>query len=528
MEQHLQAPQRTAGRPVVGGSVRIGIGADPESLLPYASSLATSTDMQGFLFLQLAEVSSNLSGFEPRLAAEWEWSADHLGLEVRLRSGLRWSDGADLTADDICFSFEVARDARVGWQGGAWKAHIETCERLDAERVRFVFATVYPDQFMDANAGFIVPAHRLRHVAREQWARASDARQPVGCGPFRLAAWEPSVRLVFERNPYYLGARRPYLEQVELVVIADPLERVQALRDGRIDFLPQVPETAAADLRTAAAAGTSDVVVHSVRGRQYDFVCYNPHHPALAERDVRRALALAVDRDAIIRTFCSGFAEIFESPMVPILWAYDADAPLTPYDPRLGRELLDACGFRTGPDGVRSRDGVRLEFELATNADSARRTGAAEALVAYWRVVGVQAHLRLEERGALLARLDARQYEAALSGWRARLKPDLEPMWGTSSVGGKTNRVDYSNPEVDRLNAEALRCPDVGQARSLFARAQRLVAADHPYTWLYYLHDVAATRNCLHGAVIDARSVFHEPQDWWMTPARLTPSTRRD
>ena len=93
-------------------------------------------------------------------------------------------------------------------------------------------------------------------------------------------------------------------------------------------------------------------------------------------------------------------------------------------------------------------------------------------------------------------------------------------MWGSTSVGGKTNRVDYCNPEVDRLNAAALRTPDLEEARQLFHAAQRLVALDYPYTWLYYLHDVVGVRSRLHGAVFDARGVFINPQDWWVEPAR--------
>jgi peptide/nickel transport system substrate-binding protein len=414
----------------------------------------------------------------------------------------------------------VARDARIAWNGAAWKSRIESCTVLDALTVRFRFTEVYPDQFMDANAGFIVPRHVMEAIPRDRWSSFAAATTSliVGSGPFRPAVYEPGKHVVLERNPYYHERGRPLLERVEFVVLPDSAERVRALEEGAIDVLAQVPEQHAARLRAAHAAGTSDVRILSVRGRQYDFVCYNPRHAALAHRDVRRALTLAVDRQAIIRTMCSGFAELFESPIVPIVWAYDAARPITAYDPRAAREVLEICGWMLDEDGVRARDGVRLEVELATNVESVRRAGTARLLADYWAVVGVRARVRLCDRGEMLQLLDTHQYDAAISGWRARLKPDLEPMWGCSSVGSKNNRVDYCNPDVDRLNAAALRTPEVDEAKRLFAAAQRLVAEDHPYTWLYYLHDVAGVRERVFDAVMDARGVFLNPQDWWVVP----------
>lgn len=507
-------------RPVAGGSARVALEADPGSLLPYATANAVATDVQGFLHHQLAELGPDLATYEPRLAAGWSWSDDHRTLEVRLRPGLRWSDGAPLTGEDVRFSFDVARDPRVGWVGAAWKSRIESCEVADARTVRYRFGAVYPDQLMDANAGFVVPAHRLCHVPRERWSEALDGRVPVGCGPFRLALWEPGRRVVLERNPHYHEPGRPRLDRVVFALLPDPEERVRALREGRVDVLPQIPERDAAALREAYASGAGDVRVVSVRGRQYDFVCYQPEaHPALADREVRRALTLAIDRATLVRSVCSGFAELFESPIVPILWAYDASAPLTPYDPQAARALLEERGWPVGPDGVRRRaDGLALEFELATHAESARRVAAAQLVAEYWRMVGVRARLRLEDRAALLARLDARRYQAALTGWRARLKADLSPLWGRASVGSKANRVGYCNPEVDALNDTALGTPDLEAARALFARAQRLVAADYPYTWLYYLHDVVGMRERLHGARPDARGALLDPQEWWVVP----------
>lgn len=515
MKNTLRTEERAAARRLANRTAIVALDSDPGALLPYLTTSAASTDVQGFLYQQLAELSPDLATYEPRLARRWEWLDDHRVLEVSLRSGLRWSDGAPLTSADVQFTFQIARDPRLGWGGATYKSRIRECRIVDAHTVRFHFTESYPDQFLDANAGFIVPKHRLAHRPPERWGESEDARRPVGCGAFTVGRWE-RARLDLVRNPHYFEAPLPRLDSVRLEVVPDPEERVRALCRGSVDLLPQVPERHAARLRDAARDGVSNVQIHSIRGRQYDFVCYNPRHPALGRRAVRRALTLAADRATIIHTLCSGFAEPFESPIVPILWAYDTAAPLTPYDPCEARRVLERDGWQEPchGEGVRMRQGVRLEFELVTNAESERRTGAARLLADSWRAIGARVHVCEEARAAVLERLDARRFEAALSGWRARLKPDLEPMWGCSSVGGKTNRVDYCNPEVDELNAEALRTHDLAEAQRLFQTAQRLVAADHPYTWLYYLHDVVGWSWRLCGATFDARGVFLNPQEW--------------
>lgn len=520
MKRTQSSPSVRPSSAVAGGCARIGIEADPGCLLPYVSASAGSTDVQGFLFQQLAELEPDLASFAPRLAADWRWEDDHRALVMRLRPELQWSDGAPLDAEDVRFSFEAARDPGLAWLGAAWKSHIDRCDVVDARTVRFRFDEVYPDQFMDANTGFIVPRHVLERVPADRWREeAAQGTLPiVGSGPFRLVEWIPEQRVVLERNPWCKEPGRPLLERVEFVILPDSAARVHALESGAIDLLAQVPEQDAARLRDAWEDGASDVRIQSVRGRQYDFACYNPKHPALGSREVRRALTLAIDRQAIIATFCSGFAELFESPIVPIVWAYDETRAMTPYDSRAAREALERSGWRIGADGVREKDGVRLEFELATNDESARRAGTARVLAEYWKVIGARATVRLCGRGEMLDLLDSHRYEAAISGWRARLKPDLEPMWGSSSVGSKNNRVDYANPDVDRLNAAALRTPDLEEARRLFAAAQRLVAEDHPYTWLYYLHDVVGVRERLCGALIDARGALLNPHEWWIAP----------
>ncbi|MFQ5599132.1 MAG: ABC transporter substrate-binding protein [Candidatus Krumholzibacteriia bacterium] len=495
----------------------IAIEAAPGALVPYATVSAQSSDVQTFLYMQLADIAADLQTYVPRLAEGWSWGDDHRTLEVQLRPGLRWEDGEPLTSRDVHFTFELTRDPRVGWIGIASKSRIRECEVIDPLTVRFHFTETYPDQFMDANVGFIVPYHHLHDVPRERWSEEAPERGPVGCGPFRLeSAGEGHITLA--RNPLFHEPGRPYLERVRFEVIPDPAERLSALREGRVDLLPQVPERDAAALRQAHEAGLTAVGVQSIRGRMYDFVCYNPRHPALADREVRRALTLATDRRAIIRMFCSGFAEPLESPIVPVVWAFDADLPITPYDPRSARALLERQGWHARCDQVREKDGVKLEISLLTNSDNARRVGVAQVLAEYWNSVGVGVEVQLLGRREVLQRLDRFEYEAAISGWRARLSPDLEPMWGCSSVGSKLNRVHYCNPEVDRLNRAALRTHDREEARGLLHRAQRLIAQDHPYTWLYYLHDVVGVRERLQGALFDARAVFINPHEWWATP----------
>jgi len=520
-ERREPLPPGEAGSPARGGTVVVALPQEPESLLPYATHSAVAADVQSFLFRMLATTNADFGTFSPSVARDWEWSADHRELVMHLRPDVVWSDGVPLTAADVAFTHDVARDSLVGWPTRSWKRHVIACDVIDPHTVRFRFDAVFYDQFRFAKEGWLLPEHVLGGVPRSELGRHAFARVPVGCGPFVLESWEPGQRLVLVRNERYFDSPRPWLDRVVFEIVPEASTRVERLRAGSIDLCALEPRQAL-ELQRAAAEGGTAVRVQAVRGRSYDFIAYNPAEPLFSSRAVREALTRAIDRRQIIEALCFGFAEIFEGPFPPMLWAHDPALPVTPYDPQGARRLLAAEGWRdTDGDGWLEREGRKFEFTVTTNSDNALRMQAAVPVQAYWKAIGVQAHVQGLEMQTALKRRAERRYQAYFGGWNAGLSPSgtVENLWSCTSRGSKGNCTDYCNPAVDSLNALVAASAAPESAAALTHRIQALIVADHPYTWMYYEHTLVGIGPRLQGIAVDPRGAFVNMEDWYVPAA---------
>jgi peptide/nickel transport system substrate-binding protein len=497
-----------------GGTVRIAVGAEPKNLIPFGSASTDASVISGCIFHMVADTDSDLVHFTPVLARRWEWSADSLELVLHLRDDVVWSDGVALTADDVVFTHEVASDSLVNWRSRNWKNDIASCSAEGPHTVRFRFRRRFPEQFRYAKEGFVLPRHVYGTVDRGRWEEGARARTPVGCGPFVLERWEPGQRLVLARNERYFDRERPRLDRIVFEVVPDASTRLAQLRAGGIDFLEDVPPREAAAWRDAGG----EIRVRSCPGRAYDYIAYNRRDPLFASRAVREALTRAIDRDAIIEGLCYGFAEAFESPFVPIVWAYDRSRPVTPFDPDGARHLLAQEGWvdRDG-DGWLDRDGRKFEFTLLVS-DTELRRAAAVPVQADWKAIGIKANVDIRTREAVKGLRDEHRYQATFGGWSASVTPNLRNVWGCDARPDM-NFVGFCDRAVDSLNQAALLLPPE-RAGPLFHAAQRRIAADFPYTWMYYQHTVVGMRARLRGVRIDARGAWVNVEDWWVSDGR--------
>lgn len=506
------------GAPQRGGTVVVALGSEPQALMPYGAPLSQNTNVMSLIFMALAATDTTLVDFTPSLARSWTWSPDSLHLTMFLRDDVRWTDGEPVTAEDVRFSWEIARDPGVAWSTRSWKEPVRDCVIVDRFTVRYDFDEIFPDQFRFAKEGFVIPRHLLQDVPRERWNDAAFGRNPIGCGPFRLERWEPQQRIVLARNDDYCDEGKPYLDRIVFEIVPDDASRVAQLRAGRLDLVEDMALRDAAALRQEEAGGSPWRIL-SCRGRFYDYIGYNRRDPLFASRRVREALTRAIDRRTIIERHCYGFAEPIESPFVPIQWAYDPSRPITPYDVDGARRLLEAEGWRDRDgDGWLDRDGTRFEFSVIVANDNQQRVDALLAVQNDWRKIGVKAEVQTLERQAARDLREQKRFQACLAGWQVGLTSNLRNIWGCDRIEEGLNYVSFCDPRVDSLNARAIRLP-VDRARPLFREAQRLVAEDYPYTWMYYAHQVVALNRRVQGAIIDLRGAYNNPEAWWVTDA---------
>ncbi len=484
---------RTAGGAEVvrGGTASFGVPAAATTVLPPLAAAALDFDLGSLSFAGLnyaVWADGRLEypqGHPLALARSWTYGADGERLTYRIDPERVWSDGTPVTATDVVFTFDLLADESLNLPLSGTTAHIDSVAADDDRTVTFFFDHAYPGALFDTGVG-ILPAHIYGGLDRAEMhgIPGFDAAPPgtplVGSGPFLLETWQPGERAVFVRNP--VGTVSPVLDRLEIRVLPDETVRIAALRNGEIDVAQLNSHRPIARLRAEGYR------IERVPQRGYDFIAWNPAgHPAFADRRVREALSVAIDREALIDGLdMRGFAEPAWGPYGSLFPRLATPSPHDPpFDPAGARALLDGAGWADGDgDGIRERGADRLSFTLETAAGNERRESAAQILQSQFAAVGAEARIRTEEFSSLLGRAMGGDYEAALLGWQVGLDPDISPFFGDPA--SPLNVVGFDDPGVQALLDSALAQPRPEDAERYWRDAGRRIAAGYPYAFLWF------------------------------------------
>jgi peptide/nickel transport system substrate-binding protein len=412
----------------------------------------------------------------------------------------------------VRFTLAVQKDPRVGWTDMELKDFIRDVEVVDPLTVRFVFSRAYPYQLMDANDGHIVPAHSFGKVPLERWRTAEFESGLVTGGPFRLAGHSPQQTIILERDPRYWGAPQPYLDRLVFRILPEIGNQLGQLLAGEVQLMPVVPPAEAPRIQA-----NPDVRLVEFPSRTYGLVLWNNRDPLFADRRVRRALSLAINRKALVDAVFHGHARLSNGPVLSSMWAYNDALLQLPYDPKPAGDLLAQAGWRpAGSDANLRRGEKRFGFDLLYPAGNAMRQQMALLIQADLARLGIQVRPVQVEFTSLIARLESGGYQAVIWAWTEATKVDLTALWGTPRENEATdNYLGYSNPEVDRLITAAREETDIAKAKAFLDRAQVLIVEDQPVTFLYEANQLVAVSRHVLGADINAASVYFNVADWY-------------
>lgn len=476
-----------------GGRVVVGQLSEPKTLNPLLATSATTQDIINLIFLRLAREKDDFLTLEPVLAESWSFGADSLTLTFNLRSDARWHDGEPVTAHDVRFTWQMQRHPEVAWAGRRLKDRIKDVEVIDDHTVRFHFTARYLYQLQDAADGVIMPRHVLVHVPPESLATCAFSREPVGCGPYRFGRWVNGQFIELERNSDYYVTGQPHIEKVAFRFVPDINNLVTQLKTGEIDCLEAVPIDAVKDIRE----NYPDVNIYTYLSRGMVFVTWNLENEILADHDLRRALAMAINAPEIIETLWGGMAQVSDSPMHPLLWAHNSAMQTIAFDPQGAREALASLGWRdTNRDGVLDKDGRPLEFAMTTNQGVQVRVDVMTMVQEYLRRVGVKVDTQVLEWNAFIQGVVKGEFDSCVLGWVVETRADLTTFWhSTSTPPGGFNASRYKNPRVDSLIERARDSIDQGQARELWFECQQRIYEDQPIYFLSVPYNVVGLRD---------------------------------
>ena len=459
------------------GVVNFLIESMPTNLDPRIGTDGQSERIDSLLFNSLVELDTHRIP-QGDLAETWE-TPDPVTYLFHLRSGVKFHDGRPLTSADVKYTFDSIIDGSVTTSKRGSLRLVKSIDAPDAATVIF--------HLSEPNAGFLTDICRPAFGVVPAGAGSDAEEHPIGTGPFRFVSAQQDDNVVLERNAAYFAAPAK-IEQVRFRVVPEAVVRALELRKGTADL--EMSSLAPDMIPVLRQQPSLDVTEQP--GTNYAYVAFNFENPVLARREVRQALALATNREEIIRYLYRGQARLADGPLPPNSWAYEPDITRYGYDPQTAERLLDTAGLTRKPEN----GGMRVNLTLKTSTEESTRLLGA-VLQEQWRKVGVDLELRSLEPATLFSDIARGDFELYTLRWiGANNDPEFYEFAFSSKrippMGG--NRGHYRNPEVDALLDRARVESDKEKRRKLFSKVQKIIAEDLPYLSLWLMDNVSVHR----------------------------------
>lgn len=496
-----------------GGTAIVAFNAEMQSFNPLVNTDQNTNEVIYYmLFTPLVQYDAS---YEPRpyLAASWELEPE--AVTFHLNRDVRWHDGHPVTARDVDFTFQRAKNPETASVlASAYLELVESASLIDSFTIRFEFTRPHARP-LDGFWWAPVPEHLLRDIPTAELIRAPYNRQPVGSGPFRFASWESGQSLTVLRNPDFpesLGGP-PHLDRVIFRFIGEPATLLSEALTGQIDVNASLfPHQAAQVERTPG------VRLLRYPFRQYYYIGWNVRDPLLVDRRVRRALTMAIDRQQLIDVLMFGYGRLASGTIAPWHPMYTPIEPL-PYDPaRAGDELAAAGWVDRDGNGIRENDSGRpLRFTLMTNHENPVRVDIAQVVQSRLARIGVGVDVRTLEWQTLLARHRGRDFQAVVQSWVLdNFRVDPAALFHSSQADrpGSYNRSGLKDPDVDRCIEEATATTAADSAKRLWAEFSIALQEAQPFTFLMWLDELSAVSERLEGVEMDARGILVSIADW--------------
>ncbi|HLW88440.1 MAG TPA: ABC transporter substrate-binding protein [Terriglobales bacterium] len=549
--EELQSTDNQVGR--YGGTLVVAQRSEPKTLNPVTATDAPSREVIGRLTADLIHINRQTQNTEPALAKSWSVSKDGQVFTVKLRHGLRFSDGQVFDADDVVFSFHVYLDEKVHSPqrdllvvGGK---PIDV-QKIDQYTVRFTLAQPYAaaERIFDSLA--MMPRHLLEKPYKEGqfpqvWTLTTPPAEMAGLGPFRMKQYVPGQKIVLERNPYYWKAdqsknRLPYLDEMVFLFVGNEDAQVIRFQAGETDIISRLSaENYSLLSKDAASHGTQFFDLGP--SLEYDFLVFNLNDikkdtdnivaKQVWFQDVkfRQAVSAAVDRDSIVRLVYSGHGAALWGNVSPSnkLWV-DQALPHPPRSLDHARELLKSAGFSWNSDGaLLDRQGKPVEFSIITSTSNAQRTKMATLIQDDLSKLGMNVHVvPLEFRAVLDRVFQTFDYEAsimALGGGDADPNPEMN-VW-LSNGGTHLWHLNEPKPateweaQIDELMQKQMVQLKYKERKHLYDQVQEAVAANVPFVFLATPDILVGAKRSLGNfkpAILDPNTLWNVEQLYYL------------
>lgn len=506
------APSGAPSVPAGSKTFTIGITGDVDSLNPYSGFLTISYEVYSDVYDLLEGWSQKDYSPVPGLASSWTHSDDGLTWTFKIRSGVTWSDGQPLTADDVAYTFNRAiNDEAANSQYSNYVKNIKSVDAPDATTA--VFHLTAADPIMTQLWVPVLPKHIWEKVsAKDSGTFTNEAM--VGSGAFQLVKRDTGQDIVLKANKNYWGGA-PKIDYLVYRVYKDEDAMLQALRKGEIDAVDDISASGYISLD-----GAPNVTRINATGTTFDELGFNTGAATVDNKPVgngsaaardpkfRQAIATAIDLKSLADKVMQGYGHIGASIIPPAYtqWAYAPGDGAFTYNATKAGQMLDAAGYTKGADGLRidpqTHKTLNLRFD-APNDDPRYKSDV--AYISGWlQEVGIKTTTQLVAEDKLTDLIGNGEVDLFVWGWGVEPDPSFQLSTmtcdqrdtGTPSAptAGWSDSF-YCNPTYDNLFKQQGQTLDPAARSSIIKQMQQILYTDAPYIVLYYPNDLEAYRS---------------------------------
>jgi peptide/nickel transport system substrate-binding protein len=480
----------------IPGEIRIGNADEPDNLNPMFAHSSADEEVQGLIYATLLVYDDNGNVF-PDLATEVPSyenggiSKDGKTIVVHMRKGLRWSDGAPLTADDWMFTYRQVLNPQNNTQGLYGWDDIASADAPDDHTIVIHLkkpnATILGLLAVGGSAYPPLPEHALKGLPNLN--RAFINTHPISSGPFVLERWNHGSSLIFKANPlYYRG--RPKLNEVDWKIIPNYNTLFNELQTHDVDVYVGVNENDISRLNQV-----SGIRVITKLTAEYRHLSFNMRNPILADRRVRLAIAEGIDWKRINDTIYHAYNQLAVSDIFPLAWAAP-NIPPYPYSPQDARALLAQAGWTLGPDRLLHKGNRTLRLSISTGTNKQENIEAEIQIQSMLRRYGIDLSIRNYDVALLFAQdgpIYSGNYDMEFTIEINDPDPDNSGLWDGAYMPPHGSDTSFLNdPIVNRTSEEALLTFDHAKRKALYQQEEERIHELVPAVFFYWDNEYTA------------------------------------
>lgn len=437
---------------------------------------------------RLVSYKGSSSDIEPSLAKSWEVSPDGLIWTFHLRNDVKFSDGAQLDAKAVKFSFDRLMKIKKG-PADAFPS-LDKVTVVDSSTVQFTLKSVFPPfiSTLATDGGNIVNPQVMKNEKDGDMGQNWLATHTAGSGPYVLSEWVPEQYLKLTANPNYWGDK-PKLNTIMVKIVKDPSAQRMALEKGDVDIAENIPIDQMNELKK-----NSDLTIFQAPSLMVDYVYLNTQKSGLQNTKVRQAISYAIDYQGIIKNVWQGSATQMRGPIPQGLWGYQADTFQYSRNLDKAKLLLQEAGVKD----------LTLNFVYSDNKPWWEQE--AQIIQSNLAEIGIKVNLQKIAYATQREKIDKGDFDMSIGVW----SPDyadpymfMNYWFDSKNFGLAGNRAFYKNDQVDSLLHQAASINDKDKRTQLYKQAQDIIMQDAPYIFLVQKNFQLSMRKTVQGFVFN-------------------------